>query len=77
MTSTATIPCSLQGDDYIMSVHPPKKLQAIPAAERLRAWYHTMFEAAVRYGAAQYATTLFDWYFQGGRDHVGAPATVN
>ena len=57
----------LQGDDYILYCHPTR--QKTPRSDRLRAWYLDMLRKAREEGLVQHVTTLWDTYFEGGRDH--------
>jgi hypothetical protein len=56
-----------QGDDYILYCHPSK--QKTPRSDRLRAWYHDMLRRARDEGSVAHISTLWDSYFEGGRDH--------
>jgi E1A/CREB-binding protein len=62
--TTATHP---QGDDYILYCHPSR--QKTPRSDRLRAWYHDMLRTAKAEGIVCHLSTLWDTYFEGGRDH--------
>jgi E1A/CREB-binding protein len=57
----------VQGDDYIMYCHP--STQKTPRSDRLRAWYHDMLKDAQNKGYVTYLSTLWDTFFEGGRDH--------
>jgi len=57
----------MQGDDYIMYCHPNK--QKIPRSDRLRAWYLDMLRAAREERIVARISTLWDTFFEGGRDH--------
>eukprot|EP00879_Flechtneria_rotunda_P004691 GHRR01004955.1.p1 GENE.GHRR01004955.1~~GHRR01004955.1.p1 ORF type:complete len:1088 (+),score=359.45 GHRR01004955.1:402-3266(+) len=57
----------LAGDDYILYCHPSK--QKTPRSDRLRAWYHDMLRKAREDGSVCHIGTLWDTYFEGGRDH--------
>lgn len=56
-----------QGDDYIMYCHPNK--QKIPRSDRLRAWYLDMLRRSKEEGIVTHISTLWDTFFEGGRDH--------
>ena len=60
-------PPLLQGDDYIMYCHP--SAQKTPRSDRLRAWYLDMLKDAKSKGIVAHLSTLWDTYFEGGRDH--------
>lgn len=57
----------MQGDDYILYCHPNK--QKIPRSDRLRNWYLDMLRDAKVKGIVAGLSTLWDTYFEGGRDH--------
>lgn len=57
----------MQGDDYILYCHPSK--QKTPRSDRLRAWYHDMLRKAREEGSVCHVGTLWDTFFEGGRDH--------
>lgn len=61
-----------QGDDYILYCHPSK--QKTPRSDRLRAWYHDMLRKARDDGSVCHVSTLWDTFFEGGRDHRWAEA---
>lgn len=55
----------LKGDDYIIYCHPPE--QRTPKPERLREWYVTMINKAVRAKVVDSWSYLADEYFPPGR----------
>lgn len=58
----------LAGDDYILYCHPSK--QKTPRSDRLRAWYHDMLrKARAEDGSVAHVSTLWDTFFEGGREH--------
>ncbi|KAG2482629.1 hypothetical protein HYH03_018437 [Edaphochlamys debaryana] len=57
----------MQGDDYILYCHPTK--QKTPRSDRLRMWYIEMLKMAKEEGIVVHLSTLWDTYFEGGRDH--------
>lgn len=57
----------MQGDDYIFYCHP--SVQKTPRSDRLRMWYIDMLKDARNKGFVKHYTTLWDTYFEGGRDH--------
>ncbi len=57
----------MAGDDYIMYCHPAS--QKTPRSDRLRAWYIDMLKDAKNKGIVVHLSTLWDTYFEGGRDH--------
>eukprot|EP00798_Chlamydomonas_sp_ICE-L_P023039 gene23039-30234_t len=57
----------MAGDDYIIYCHPSK--QKTPRSDRLRNWYLDMLKIARGDGIVSHVTTLWDTYFEGGRDH--------
>lgn len=57
----------MQGDDYILYCHPSK--QKTPRSDRLRAWYIEMLKLAKDEGIVVHLSTLWDTYFEGGKDH--------
>lgn len=64
----AAAACLLQGDDYILYCHPSK--QKTPRSDRLRAWYHDMLrKARAEDGSVCHISTLWDTFFEGGREH--------
>lgn len=63
----------MQGDDYVIYCHPSK--QKNPRASHLRDWYHTLLDEAARRGIVTFRSTLFDSFFEGGKDHALAAAT--
>lgn len=65
--------CAVQGDDYVIYCHPSK--QKNPRASHLRDWYHTLLDEAARRGIVTFRSTLFDSFFEGGKDHALAAAT--
>ncbi len=56
----------LQGDDYILYCHPSR--QKTPRSDRLRAWYHDMLRRAREEGNVAHVSTLWDSFFDGGRE---------
>jgi E1A/CREB-binding protein len=50
-----------RGDDYIFYAHP--EMQKTPKADRLREWYLTTMDAAVKRGAVEKVMFLVDDYF--------------
>lgn len=65
--SRLTASLALQGDDYILYCHPSK--QKTPRSDRLRQWYIEMLKTAKEEGIVKHITTLWDTYFEGGKDH--------
>lgn len=63
----------MQGDDYVIYCHPSK--QKNPRASHLREWYHTLLDEAARRGVVTYRSTLYDSFFDGGKDHALAAVT--
>ena len=57
----------MQGDDYILYCHPSR--QKTPRSDRLRQWYLDMLKQAKTEGVVTHLTTLWDTYFEGGKDH--------
>ncbi|MEW5301948.1 MAG: hypothetical protein WDW36_004771 [Sanguina aurantia] len=57
----------MAGDDYILYCHPSK--QKTPRSDRLRQWYIEMLKTAQQEGIVKHITTLWDTYFEGGKDH--------
>ncbi|MEW5317257.1 MAG: hypothetical protein WDW38_008570 [Sanguina aurantia] len=57
----------MAGDDYILYCHPSK--QKTPRSDRLRQWYLEMLKTAQQEGIVKHITTLWDTYFEGGKDH--------
>mmetsp|Transcript_3745 Transcript_3745/g.10568 ORF Transcript_3745/g.10568 Transcript_3745/m.10568 type:complete len:1130 (-) Transcript_3745:1380-4769(-) len=57
----------MAGDDYILYCHPSK--QKTPRSDRLRSWYHDMLKDARARGYVAHMSTLWDMYFDGGKDH--------
>jgi E1A/CREB-binding protein len=67
--------CCAQGDDYILYCHPSK--QKTPRSDRLRAWYHDMLrKARAEDGSVCHISTLWDTFFEGGREHRCAHGCV-
>ncbi len=50
-----------------MYCHPSK--QKTPRSDRLRMWYIEMLKMAREEGIVVHLSTLWDTYFEGGRDH--------
>ncbi|KAG1663398.1 hypothetical protein FOA52_011676 [Chlamydomonas sp. UWO 241] len=57
----------MAGDDYILYCHPSK--QKTPRSDRLRAWYIDMLKDARARGIVVHLSTLWDTFFDGGKDH--------
>ncbi|KAG1671872.1 hypothetical protein FOA52_003439 [Chlamydomonas sp. UWO 241] len=57
----------MAGDDYILYCHPSK--QKTPRSDRLRLWYVDMLKDARARGIVMHMSTLWDTYFDGGKDH--------
>jgi hypothetical protein len=58
----------VQGDDYVIYCHPSK--QKNPRASHLREWYHTLLDEAVRRGIVTFRSSLYDSFFEGGKEHA-------
>eukprot|EP00884_Botryococcus_braunii_P009216 jgi/Botrbrau1/18296/Bobra.0179s0026.1 len=57
----------LQGDDYILYVHPQR--QRVPRSDRLREWYLTCLRKSKADGVVTHTSNLIDTFFENGRDH--------